>query len=679
MQLVFSEFLWGLLVVCIPVVVHLLQLRRPRRVLFTNIGFIQEIELKDGRRRLQDLLVLALRVITLTFLVLAFCQPFIPVKQNGTDSQAIQVAVDNSASMQRPGQSEQLRSQAIAAAQHIGHTYNIGARLQLLGQSARATIGSVYTKEVEALALSKQQVGWGAAVVQQALQANKTGPLYVVSDFQKSEAATNALSQLQIGREVVLVPQIGQAVGNVYVDSVWLNDAFVRASSGVSLHIRLRNGGSEDVQNCPVKVLLNDQQVAAYEASVPARQATETVVQTQVPNQTLIAGRVQVADAPVTFDNVYYFTLRSTSTIQVAEIGPAALTRSAYQQEPLFKYDYMPSQQLDFGRLRRANLVLVNQVDAVDVGLREALVAVMLRGGSVVVIPSARVLARGATVRLLQALGAGDVQWEATGSKQVVRQEVAVPDPRNSFFKGVFGMQARQVAMPSVSPVLQLPGGGTDIMRLRDGEGFLTEFARGGGRLYIFAAPFDKAFSDFTSHSLFVPVLYRLAMLSYRDEQPLAYRIGQNALTLRVPVVNRTTGSAMTYRLVRDSVTIVPAQRQQGQQLRLELPAELKRAGFYQLRNQDAMVTTLAFNAPKAESELASYSVEELRRLMASRPSVHVLDAGQQPAALLAYRAGRTSRPLWRYCLLLALGCLLAESAILRWGRQVAAPVAAGH
>lgn len=669
MQFLFPGFLWGLLAIGIPVAIHLLQLRRPQRVLFTNTGFIREIEFKSGRRRLQDLLVLVLRGLAVLFLVLAFCQPFIPVPQGGGDDRSVHVAVDNSASMQRPGSKEQLSRQAVVAAQEVGASYGPDARLRLLGWSRRATTKNAFAQEAAGIAAHPQQIGWGAPVVQQAMQANSTGALYVISDFQKNESAAALFSRLPAGREVVLVPQSGQAVGNVYVDSVWLNDAFVRVATNVGLHIRLRNGGSEEVRDCAVKVLLGKQQVAAYQVSVPAGKAVETVVQAQIPSQTSIMGQVQVADAPVIFDNTYYFTLRPASAIQVVEVGPVAIARGAYQQEPLFRYSYMQPEHADFNQLRQANLVLLSEATVLEAGLREALLAVVRRGGSVVVVPAAQAATHEATGRLLRELGAGNVQWETAGASAPVRQEVAMPAAGNPFFKEVFGAQTRQVAMPEASPVLRLAGG-SDVLRLRGGEEFLTEFAPGAGRIYVFSSPFDKAYSDFTTHALFVPVLYRLAMLSYRDEQPLAYRIGQATLTLRAPVAG-STSDASAYRLVRDSVTLVPAQRQQGQQLRLELPAELSQPGFYQLQRQGRSVATLAFNAPKAESELASYSVAELRRLTAGRPAVRVLDAGEQPAALRAYQAEQHSRPLWRYCLLLALASLLAEEAVLRWGRRV--------
>ncbi|MGI4831828.1 MAG: BatA domain-containing protein [Janthinobacterium lividum] len=677
MYLLFPGFLWSLLGIGIPLLIHLLQLRRPQRVQFTNTSFIQEIEFRVGRQRLQDWLILGLRILTIGSLALLFCQPYVPPKaavQVESTLQA-QIFIDSSPSMQVLTKNEgSLANRTVAMASSLGDSYHNDVRLQLLGYSRQAVTKNAFRAALLNTALYNQMLGWGAPIVKQAWEAERDEALYILSDFQKNEVPPRVFAQLANEREIVLIPQRAKPAGNIYVDSVWIDDAFVRARINFGLHIRLRNGGNEPVSDCPVKVFVRGQQVAALQATVAVGQLVEKIVQLQLPNERLVTGQVVLADEPVAFDNTYNFALQPTTAVRVMELGPAPVAQAAYQNEPLFRYSYARAQQADFGKLQQANLVLLSEPAALDAGLRAALVSVVRRGGSVVIVPPALPQAHGAYEQLLQTLGVGSAQWEHQGSGQPVLQELAMPNLRSSFFKEVFGAQSRQVAMPEVSPVLQLASGGTDILRLRDGTAFLTEFEQGLGRVYIFSTPFDKKYSDFTGHALFVPVLYRLAMLSYRNDQPLAYRVGQQTIRLRVPATKPASADEAAYRLVRDSLTLVPGQRLLGQQVQLQIPSELTKPGFYQLQRQGKPVATLAFNGNKKESELAAYSVAELRQLVGpNRPNVHVLDVDEQPAALQNYRAEQTGRPLWHYCLLLALACLLVESALLRWGRRAQA------
>ncbi len=673
MQLAYPGFLWGLLAVGIPIAIHLLQLRRPQRVFFTNTGFIREVELTTMRRRqLQELLVLLLRVLAIGFLVLLFCQPFFPATHSVAQQHTgdIQVLVDNSGSMQAPGVARpQLAQEAEAGAVALGKSYDAGTHYKLLGQRG---IGKNLTAYEEALALQQagtSQSGWGGTSVRAALQEQQESTVYIFSDFQKSEVLPDFWQRVSRKSQIVLVPQVAKATGNIYVDSVWLNDAFVRARTTVGLRMRLRNGGNELVTDCPVKVLLNKQQVASLRVSVEAGQAKEIIVQLQMPDDKLALGQIVTGDAPVVFDNKYYFTMQPAAAIRVLEIGEKPVAQQAYAREPLFTYNFTKPQVLNYGELRRANLVILQEVAQVDAGLREALAGVRRRGGSVVVVPPASPTGRTSYRELFRVLGVGSEQWNEPVKDAQLRQEVVMPSARDPFFKDVFAAQPRRVVMPRVAPVLRLDQG-TPVLRLRDGDSFLTDFENGTGHAYVFAAPFAKEYSDFTTHALFVPVLYRLAILSYRTDQRPAYRLTVPTVALTTPPASQQASDEARYRLVQDSLTYIPAQRQQGSQLQLDVPVDLTTPGFYQVMSQGKVVTTLAFNASKRESELAAYSAAELRQLLGpNHPNVQVLQGSAAPEALARYRAEQAGQPLWRYCLLVVLACLLAEALLLRFGR----------
>lgn len=675
MQFLYPGFLWGLLALSIPVVIHLLQLRRPQRILFTNTGFIKAVELTTvRRRRLQELLVLFTRIVAVTFLVLVFSQPSIPAKESVHNAgQAIAVLVDNSPSMQAPATKQgTLLQQAVQEAQLLGKTYGNAGRFHLLKQRGGKLNESTYKAKLRDVESAIGKNAWDNVGAYQGSTDSGVQPLYIFSDFQKSISGSAFLKTLPTNNSVVLVPQIGRSAGNIYVDSVWLDDAFVRARTNLGLHIRLRNGGAEQVADCPVKVLLGQQQVAAFRASVAPGKETTTVVQVQLPDGKLALGRVVTEDTPVTFDNTYYFTLQPATTIHILEIGSVPLVQQAYANEPLFAYSFMKQQQLDYSKLQKANLVLISELPQIDSGLRQALAQVTKRGGSVVVVPAGKMLSHDSYHQLFRALGLGGEQWNSVATGAPVLQEIALPNRNTPFFKDVFGAQPRQVTMPQAAPVLSWGRNGTDILRLRDGDGYLTEFESGSGKVFTFSTPFDRDYSDIAAHALFVPVLYRLAMLSYDSNQQLAYRLTAPSVALAIPRQESSPTEEKgetNIRLVRDSAVFVPTQRVQGAEAQLSIPAEMSVPGFYQVQQKGKGITTLAFNADRHESELATYTVAELRELIGpNHANVRVLD-GEQPEAIASYRAEQTGQPLWRYCLLLALASLFVEGMLLRFGR----------
>jgi len=656
-------------------------------VLFTNTGLIKQAELVTVRhRKLQHLLVLLARILAVTALVIMFAQPFIPAAQKSEGvSGGVDVLFDNSPSMQTTNSAgEQLWLQAASEAKELGSKSLGLTRFRLLNAGNSVLTPEAYHAKLDEMRINAHERSVGQQIALTTGQSKSvTNPLYVLSDFQKSQFKADVISSLGNKREVVLVPSVAAPTGNVYVDSVWVNDAFIRLNTNIELHIRLRNGGSSTVEDCPVKVFLGKRQVAAFRATVEPGKTSLSTARIQVQDAGTAQGRVVTEDAPVTFDNNFFFTLQAASTINVLEIGDEPSTQQLYGNEPLFAYSFTKPQNVNYATLRKANVVVVKELDRVEIGLQDAMLAVVKRGGSVVVVPSPAENSHASYEGLLKKLGLGTPQWEkqVTGTPEL--REVAMPSLQEPFFRDVFGAQQRAVTMPRAAPVLQWTRTGTDLLRLKDGGSYLAAFRSGPGTVYVFSAPFEERYSDFTSHALFVPVFYRMAMLSYRNEQQPAYRLTQPALTLKVPGLESQTepGDAANIRLVKDSLVLIPGQRVVGQDVHLELPAGMSSPGFYEVKYKQKRLAVLAFNQDKRESELAAYTADELRQqIRPEQKNVRVLEESMQGSRLARFRAKQTGQPLWRYFLVLALLGLLAEAALIRFGRKGAGkPRAMAH
>src|SRR5580693_1927873 len=99
MNFLFPSFLYALSAVSIPILIHLFNFRRYKKLYFSNVRFLKEVVQESrSRSRLKHWLVLLCRILIVVFLVLAFAQPFIPVKQGftGAGNKAVSIFVDNS-------------------------------------------------------------------------------------------------------------------------------------------------------------------------------------------------------------------------------------------------------------------------------------------------------------------------------------------------------------------------------------------------------------------------------------------------------------------------------------------------------------------------------------------------------------------------------------------------------
>jgi hypothetical protein len=244
------------------------------------------------------------------------------------------------------------------------------------------------------------------------------------------------------------------------------------------------------------------------------------------------------------------------------------------------------------------------------------------------------------------------------------KTNIAAPDPNNPFFRSIFSEYDPKMQMPAAVRSLAWARAAEDILKYRGGSPFLSRFDRGSGHIYLMAAPLQQDYSTLANHALFVPIMYKLAIGSYKQQQALAYTL--TGSTIQVPALGQTQKEGV-YTLQKDSLAYIPEQQVRGGRLFFNTPPDMDEAGFYNLQLQDSAVTTLAFNYGKEESYLAQYSPDELKALVGQEHrSIHIYDQGDTFSMKGEFEKRYFGVKLWKYCLILCLFFLMAEIALIR-------------
>jgi hypothetical protein len=148
-------FLLGALAVAIPIVLHLFRRRNDPVMPFSALRFLHAVPIEQARRRrLQDLLLLALRVAALLLLAAGFARPYFETPAGASDAGVTIVAVDVSASMGDAARFQRARTLAAEALQSAPASHQVGV-LKFAGvaellmepggdrDAARATVSSL--------------------------------------------------------------------------------------------------------------------------------------------------------------------------------------------------------------------------------------------------------------------------------------------------------------------------------------------------------------------------------------------------------------------------------------------------------------------------------------------------------------------------------------------------------
>ncbi len=664
MTFLYPAFLFALGAIAIPIVLHLVQLRRAKRIQFSNVKLIQvSKDLTASQRNLKQLLILLCRILFIVFLVLAFAQPFIPALQSQaqTSTSKVSLLVDNSFSMENTSsvQDLPLLAAVVDRAKSIMSLFPTSTTYTLLASGS--SYSGVRTNDDVVIALDNMNYSAVNQLATQIVKDNST--LFVLSDFQKSTFKPKFIQNLDSTSQVHMVPMQAAQTNNIIIDSVFLEDEFVREDAENILHVTLFNESSDAFVDLPVKLSIEGEQVAVLSIDVPAKQFVEAKISFRVKGKSSKKASVLIEDYPVVFDNTYFFTLPGITTISVVALTdkPQYSLANLYKAEPSFKFYEFSSTQIDYSQLEKANIVVLNGLTSINPALAATIVSFIKSGGTVAVLPATDADKSSYESFFQQLEIAANFTDETT---QSIKTRVQAPPADHPFFKSIFSAYTPDIDMPASVRSIVWTRATEDILKFKGGSAYLSKFSRGAGYLYLFAAPLDADYNTLPNHALFVPVMYKIAMTSYKQLQAMAYTLDTEGIELPVVTTSRQDG---IYTLKKDSLAYIPEQQVLAGKLLFNVPPAMAEAGFYALQLQDSVLTTLAFNYAKDESYLAQYTPQELRGMVGSKyNNVHVYDYNDDFSAKAAFEKQFFGIKLWKYCLILCLFFLMAEIALIR-------------
>lgn len=724
MNFVYPQFLWGLLALSVPIIIHLFNFRRTRKVYFSNNYFLKNVkEATTSKLKIKHLLILLARLLFVTFLVITFAQPFLPGEENADSSnnteKLVYIYLDNSLSMSSELSSnirgidlgvnyiEEILSLYPRNTQYKFLTNEFGSfsRVPKSSDELGELIAGVDLTGVSRSAsevLGKIQSDIAADAFGSA--SSRESDIYVISDFQRSTFGDPEVFAEDTVNTVKLVPITTSYESNVYIDSVYLANPFVLAEEANELAVILRNDGEQDISDQIVRLLINEEQVASASLDVSSNASGMVRFTLNFPLQQNNRCQLVFEDYPVTFDNQFYFNLNLSDKISVLEIRPGLQNlgpdqrsgiSQVYANEDIFDFQSFSLDNLDYSLVESSDMVVLNELGGTSDEANRAVIPYLRNyladGGHVLYIPPAT-----ADLSFLQ---------QVTGNPGISGERISVPDSvegsamplfnpdlANPFFEGMFEGKSENFAMPAARQMMRHNIQGQPLLRYRNGEPYLmvmsdryiTSELPASDQFYFFVTPLRDEFTNLHRHAVFVPVMYRLASLSKSMNNELYYYIDNPTIALEISSFEENeleeTADAPSrrfiYKLRQGEEEVIPTQRLVSGRLLMEIPQDVVKSGFYDLLrteengvadNEAVRVMTLSFNIDEKESMVEQYTLDDLQTIFASAENVAIYEAEDVEEFISLISNEQTSIALWKYTLLLALFFLLTEVLLIRF------------
>jgi hypothetical protein len=645
MQFKNPEILYLLWLLIIPILVHLFQLQKFVKVPFTNVAFLQKI-IQDSRKssRVKKWLIFAARTLLLLAILFAFSQPYFSDHKN-TKSEKIILYLDNSLSSQAKGEKGFLLQ--VAAKEIIENAPQSNNYSLLTNDEFYDDISfSELKKTVLKVNYSSKKPSLQSTFLKiNSFSKNKTNTsneIILISDFQNiyNNQFTNVTPPFSI------IKLTESQKNNISIDSVFTSNSMEETV----LHVVVKNQG-ETKKNVPI-ALYNEKELASKQSFSIEENSTKTIL-FPIQKKEVFIGKIIIPFSDTfSFDNTFYFHLKSAKKINVLAIGNEVDFLSKIYTEEEFTFTQNVPENINYNLLPKQEILILYELEKISEILAKSIQDFISKSGSVVIVPNPNSDINSYNQFLRK------FSSSTFSSKNIDSLKITNINDSHPFFKNVFSKKVKNFQYPVVNHFYEINSKNVSKMvTFENTISFLSEINTPSGALYVFASAINKKNSSFQNSPLIVPIFFNFGKFSFQQSQLYQYLDEENKIDIEIQLQKDEI-----LEISNSTTSFIPMQQTFQNKVSVTTKENPSEAGFYDIKKKDEIIEKTAFNTPKEESLLHFLDITQLEK---TNPNITVSDSISD--VFKNIKKKNEVQSLWKWFLSLAIVSLLLEILILKF------------
>ena len=682
--------LFGLLAASIPVLIHLFNLRKLKKIEFSTLRFLKELQKNKIRKiKLKQWLLLALRVMIILLLVTAFARPTLEgISIGGTTSAAKTTAIfilDDTFSMSVVDQNGSYFNQGKQTIKNLLTQFEEGDEAGIILVSYQpdeinlTTNLSKLENELGELKINYTTNELNNAIIKAAqvisTSKNFNKEIYLFTDFQKGRlsADENLVDLGELLKENVKLYSFnfsGNEVYNIALSELKVNTSIFEKNKTVSFSVNVNNFSNQPADNTIVSLYIDGNRSAQQTVNIQPG-ATQTI-NMEAPLKA--TGYVDVF-AEIEEDDVLHDNKRFTSIFIPEKINILLLYNNPEDSKyiKLALSSSSTSENLVItskGLSQITGLPLINYNvifligSNLPSGINNKLKDFLSNGGGIVVFPGSVPNMAGFS-NLLTSLGLPSATQLIKSDETGQPFEFEKVEFEHPLFRDIFIEEAKtEIESPQISSYyrIQTRGKGKSIISLVDGSSFMSEYSFSEGKVFLFNTSPVTNWSDFPLKSIFAPLINKSVFyLTSKNKSETDYLAGEKIN------VNISTRNLPQIRIEkpRKQEDLINLEENTGSDF-LVYPAT-NYAGIYKFYSGDKLLDNVSVNTDPVESKINYLANDDfdtyLKKINFKGTHVKI---GKDENPLQVILQARFGSELWRYFLFAALLLALVEMTVAR-------------
>lgn len=677
----------GLLAASIPVIIHLFNLRKLKKIEFSTLTFLKELQKNKIRKiKLKQWILLALRVLIILFIVMAFARPTLQsIQIGGTTSAAKTTAVfvlDDTYSMSVVDQKGSYFNQAKEISNQIISQLQEGDEIGIVlvsnqNEEQKLTSNfSEFVKNLDQLDLSyssgdlNSSITKAAQIISETKNFNKE--IYVISDFQKNkitdEKIKNDLSELLNDKVRLYSFDLSDKdVFNLSADELKINNQIFEKDKPVSFSVTITNNSKQDVNSAVVSLFMNDERAAQKSFDVAAGQSVIVDVDATPKTTGFIDITAEIETDEIEQDNNRYGSIFIPEKINVGlfaeSLSDLTFVDLALQTagEGKYQIERKNISQLTSQQLSKYQTIVIS-ANSILSGA-DQLKNYRTNGGGLILFPESTPEVANFNKTLLQLGYSSGASFTGKINSSDLKIRIDKTDFEHPVFQNIFKNEdKKKYESPELNAYYKLSSTGKQIISLIDGSSFLNEITIGKGKAFVFNSPPVLAWNDFPVKSIFAPLMNNsVAYLSTQNREQNSFIAGEDA------IVNLKNFGASQIKVVKPDKTEEFIKLDHNVNRDYLTYQNTKTAGSYKFYSSENLIENISINTDPTES-ITEYSDKSefddyLKSINFSGNHTSIEKDENITQKIMQARFGSE---LWRYFLLFAIMLALVEMTIAK-------------
>ncbi len=679
--------LFGLLAASIPIILHFLNLRKIKKVEFSSLTFLKELQkTKIKKIKFKQWLLLLLRILIILFLVSSFSRPTLEsISISATGSVAKTTAVfilDDSFSMSIVDENGSYFNQAKQIITNLVSDFSDGDEVILLlasnhDNSILLENNNLNENQIRKIKISyitrplAESIAAASILINNSTNFNKE--VYILSDFQESTILDkkteedNHKSVFDESTKLYLFRFGGKGVKNLAVNDLVSNNQIFELKKEIGFKASVTNFSQNQISDELLSIFLNGEINAHQNFSVQAGATKLLTFKTILKEKGVIQLVAELEDDEIEQDNNYFNIINVPAEINILIISDNN-TDSKYiklalntSSEGVFKINEIRGNRVNSSALNKYDCVLI-------VGLKNNIETNVLNqfvkdGGQIIIMPGynsngeiLNPILRSFNIPTFGSkINVSDVQqfnsFEEINYNHPIFQDLFKSDTK------------RQIESPQILSYLKIiPSGmGESIITLIDGSSFLSEYKYDDGRVFLLNVAPVLSWSNFPLKSIFAPIVNRsVNYLASNRSSAKRYQAGENIeidiSRFKLPMIK----------------VIRPDKSEEFINLDIDVKSHFWKynnsdlIGIYKFYSEDEFIEAAAVNVNLEESNLKQISSDNFESLLFNNGFAGVILKMNNSNYKDEISQARYGSELWQLFLIIALILALIEMYVAK-------------